>query len=116
MRDKIRDKGRLEHILESIDYIIEFISEIEFENFLKNKMLQFAVVKNLEIIGEASYKLTNDFRENHPEIEWKKIIAMRHILVHGYYDTDETIVWNTAKSLIAFRDRIRMLYEKEIQQ
>ncbi|MCL2510682.1 MAG: DUF86 domain-containing protein [Bacteroidales bacterium] len=115
MREKIKDKGRLEHILESIDYVTEFIDGIEFEDFLKNKMLQFAVVKNLEIIGEASYKLTNDFRDNHPEIEWKKIIAMRHILVHGYYDTDETIVWNTAKSLIAFRERIRILYETETQ-
>ncbi|MDR2971672.1 MAG: DUF86 domain-containing protein [Bacteroidales bacterium] len=114
MREKIRDKGRLEHILESTNYVIEFINGIEFEDFLKNKILQFAVVKNLEIIGEASYKLTNDFRDNHPEIEWRRIISMRHILVHGYYDTNEMIVWDTAKSLAVFREKIQMLYEKEI--
>jgi len=110
MRETIRDKGRLEHILESINYILEFTIGIDFEEFLKNKMLQFAVVKNLEIIGEASYKLTEDFKNNHPEIEWKKIISMRHILVHGYYDTDETIIWDTVKNLSLFKEQIQVLY------
>ncbi|MCL1942321.1 MAG: DUF86 domain-containing protein [Candidatus Azobacteroides sp.] len=98
MREQIKDKGRLEHILESIDYVMEFTKDVDFEEFLSNKMLLFAVVKNLEIIGEASYKLTYDFRNNHPEIEWGKIISMRHILVHGYYDTDEMIVWVQLKT------------------
>lgn len=113
MREQIRDKSRLEHILESINYVLEFTNGINFEAFLKNKMLQFAVIKNLEIIGEASYKLTNDFRNNHPEIEWKKIISMRHILVHGYYDTDEKIVWDTTKNLSAFKEQIQILYNNE---
>ena len=114
MREIIRNKSRLEHILESINYILEFTDEIDFEDFLMNKMLQFAVIKNLEIIGEASYKLTNDFKNNHPEIEWKKIISMRHILVHGYYDTDEMIVWDTIKNLSDFREQIQTLYNYEI--
>jgi len=114
MREPIKDKGRLEHILESIDYVLEFTAGIDFESFLKNKMLQFAVVKNLEIIGEASYKLTNNFKNNHPEIEWGKIISMRHILVHGYYDTDEMIVWDTIKKLPVFKEQIQTLYNNEI--
>ena len=114
MREIIRNKSRLEHILESINYILEFTDEIDFEDFLMNKMLQFAVIKNLEIIGEASYKLTNDFKNNHPEVEWKKIISMRHILVHGYYDTDEMIVWDTIKNLSDFREQIQTLYNYEI--
>jgi uncharacterized protein with HEPN domain len=114
MREQIKDKGRLEHILESIDYVMEFTKDVDFEEFLSNKMLLFAVVKNLEIIGEASYKLTYDFRNNHPEIEWGKIISMRHILVHGYYDTDEMIVWDTAKNLPALKEQIQALYDNEI--
>ena len=113
MRETIRDKSRLEHILESIDYILEFTKGSTFDGFVKNKMLQFAVVKNLEIIGEASYKLTNDFKSNHPEIEWKNIISMRHILVHGYYDTDEMIVWDTVKNLPVFKKEIQALYDNE---
>jgi len=114
MREPIRDKCRLEHILESVNYVLEFTKGIGFEEFLKNKMLQFAVVKNLEIIGEAGYKLTNDFKNNHSEIEWGKIISMRHILVHGYYDTDEMIVWDTIKKLSAFKEQIQTLYNNEI--
>ena len=116
MREQIRDKSRLEHILESINYILEFTKGIDFEEFIKNKMLQFAVVKNLEIIGEASYKLTNDFKSNHSEVEWGKVISMRHILVHGYYDTDEMIVWDTAINLSSFKKQIQILYNEEINQ
>ena len=65
------------------------------KNFLLNKLLYFAVVKNLEIIGEAAYMLTNEFRESHQEVFWKDIINMRHILVHGYYQVDSSIVWST---------------------
>jgi uncharacterized protein with HEPN domain len=66
MREKIRDKSRLEHIIKSIDYIIDFTKGIDFEEFKKDMKLQFAVVKNIEIIGEASYKLSKEFREQHP--------------------------------------------------
>ena len=85
MREKIRDKGRLEHIIESIDYIFEFTKDVNLEEFSANKMMWFAVFKNLEIVGEACFMLTNELRENHSEIEWNKIIGLRHILVHGYY-------------------------------
>ena len=116
MREQIRDKSRLEHILEAINYIIEFTNGIDFEEFRMNKMLLFAVVKNFEIIGEASYKLTNDFKNNHSEIEWEKIISMRHILVHGYYDVDERIVWDTVENLSDFKKQIEVLYDNEIEQ
>ena len=77
-------------------------------------MLQFAVVKNLEIIGEACYMLTNELREQHPEIQWRNIITMRHILVHGYYNTDLMIVWDTAQSLNSFKEKIKTIYDNEI--
>ena len=115
MREKIRDKGRLEHILEAINYACEYTDNINFEDLKNNKMLQFAVIKNLEIIGEASYKLTNEFKDNHPEIEWKQIISMRHFLVHGYYDVDEIIIWDTVKKdLPPLREKIQKLYDNEI--
>ena len=113
MRERIRDKGRLEHILESIDDVVEFINGVDFEEFMKNKILRFAIIRGLAIIGEASYKLTKEFREGHKEIEWKSIISMRHILVHGYYDTDEIIVWDTANSLSELKEKIQILYNNE---
>ena len=97
MRETVRDKGRLEHILDAIEKAFEFTVNVSFDEFKTNTMLRYAIVKCLEIVGEASYKLTNEFREQHPEIEWKRIIAMRHILVHGYYQTEDQIVWDAVK-------------------
>ena len=80
MRERIRDKGRLEHILESIDYIFDFSKGIEFEVFKSDMKLRFAIIKNLEIIGEASNMLTNEFREQNPEMPWRELINLRHVL------------------------------------
>jgi uncharacterized protein with HEPN domain len=93
MREKIRDKGRLEHILQAIDCIFEFTENVTYEDFIANKMLKFAVIKNIEIIGEASYKLTRRFCQEHKEIEWDIIVKMRHVLVHGYYQIENKFAW-----------------------
>jgi uncharacterized protein with HEPN domain len=76
MREQLRNKGRLAHILESINYIIDFTKEKSFEDFRTDVILRFAIIKNLEIIGEASYMLTHEFREQHPEVLWRKYIIL----------------------------------------
>jgi uncharacterized protein with HEPN domain len=98
MREKPKDKGRLLHIQEAITNIEEFLNGKSAEDLSNDKMLYFAVVKNLEIIGEAAYMLTNDFKETHSSTNWKDITNMRHILVHGYYQIDARIVWVTAQN------------------
>lgn len=98
MREKPKDKTRLLHMLEAIDNIFEFIRGITFEEYKSNRMLRFAVIKNLEIIGEAAYLLTKDFRGNNPDIEWNAVIGMRHVLVHGYYRIKDEIVWATIQT------------------
>jgi len=90
----------LEHILDAIDKSIEFTENVSFDEFKTNAMLLYAVIKCVEIIGEASYKLSAEFQNQHPEIEWKKIIRMRHILVHDYFQIDEIIVWNVVKDYL----------------
>jgi len=115
MREKIRDKGRLEHILESIDYIIDFIKGISFEDFKADMKLRFAIIKNIEIIGEASYMLSKELREQHPEISWRKIINSRHVLVHGYYQIKLEIIWEIIqKDLLPLREQIQTLYNNTI--
>ena len=100
MREEIRDKNRLEHILEAIEKALEFTENVSFEEYKTNAMIRYAVVKCVEIVGEASYKLSNEFRNQHLEIEWREIITMRHILVHGYYQTEDAIVWDTVKNYL----------------
>jgi uncharacterized protein with HEPN domain len=113
MREEIRDKGRLEHILDTIDKAIEFTKNVSFEEYQKNTILRFALVKCVEIVGEASYKLTNEFRAMHPEIEWRDIISMRHILVHGYYQTKDDVVWDTVQNhLPVLNEQIKTIYKK----
>jgi len=108
MRDKIKDKGRLLHILDAIEKSLNFTENVNFDEFVTNIMLKYAVIKCVEIIGEASYKLTKEFREQYSEIEWHKIIAMRHILVHGYYQTEDIFVWDTIKkSLPLLKEQLK---------
>ena len=114
MREQVRDKGRLEHILESIENLFEFTKDIDFEHFMSDKLLKFAVIKNIEIIGEASYKLSKEFKEKHPEIRWESIIKMRHVLVHGYYKIKDEIAWEIVqKDLQPLKEKIQILYDNE---
>jgi len=114
MRETVKDKGRLEHILESIDNIVEFTNGISYNDLSTDKLLNFAVIKNLEIIGEASYKITKDFKAKHPEVEWRLIIDLRHVLVHGYYKIKQEVIWDIIqRDLMPLREQIQTLYDNE---
>lgn len=96
MREAVRDKGRIEHIIQAIDNVVMFVEGVSFDDFSKDKMMFFAVVKNIEIIGEAANKLTKELRNQHSEVEWDVIVGMRHVLVHDYYNINPAMAWNTA--------------------
>jgi uncharacterized protein with HEPN domain len=112
MREQVRDKGRLEHILESIDYALEFTHNVTFAEYQANNMMRFAVVKNLEIVGEASYKLTNEFRKKHTNVEWQAIVKLRHVLVHGYYLLEDIVIWEIVQNdLPPLKQQIQQIYD-----
>lgn len=94
MRDQLKDPDRLAHILEAIENVNVFMQEKSSDDLQKDKLLYYAVVKNVEIVGEAAYKLSKEFKEDHPEIPWKLIEKMRHIMVHGYYKISIPILYN----------------------
>ena len=68
MREVVRDRGRLEHMLTAIENVEEFTENISLEEFLKSKVLFFAVVKNIEIVGEATYMLTKEYKQSHTSV------------------------------------------------
>ena len=74
---------------------MQFASDVNFEDFVKDRMRYFAIMKNVEIIGEAANMLTSDFRELHTELPWEQITGMRHILVHGYAQVSDIKLWRT---------------------
>ncbi|MBR4379861.1 MAG: DUF86 domain-containing protein [Bacteroidaceae bacterium] len=93
MKEKIRDHSRLEHIQTAINYIFEFAQDKTIEELSTDKMMFFAIVKNIEIIGEAASRLTDDFRQEYNQVPWLYIIKMRHVLVHDYYQISVREVW-----------------------
>lgn len=97
MREIIKDRGRLEHMLAAIANVEEFTQGITLDDFVKSKVLFFAVVKNIEIVGEATYMLTKEFKQSHQSIPWLVIEKMRHVLVHGYYTVSPEKVWDTVQ-------------------
>ena len=97
MREPVRDRERLEHIIEAIDTILDFADKKTKEELETNKLMYYGIVKNIEIIGEATYKLTRTFCREHPDTPWAFIAKMRHVLVHDYDQIDPDAVWKVVK-------------------
>ena len=95
MRERIRDRERLEHILRAIDELLAGRNRFSPDEAESNPIIYFGFVKLVEIIGEAVYKLSLEFKQAHPEVEWGTIESMRHVLVHGYYQIKPEQLWDT---------------------
>lgn len=107
MREPLKDKNRLEHILDAIDTINNRVEGMTFNDFVADKILFGGIVYHTMIIGEAAYKLSKEFVSSHPDTKWQAIADMRHHLVHGYYQVDATIVWVVIqKNLKPLREQV----------
>ena len=93
MKGRLPNKVRLEHIRDALETIDLFIADLTFEEFAADVKTTFAVVKAMEIVGEAANHVTNDIRELDTTIDWAAIIGLRHILVHEYYGIRPEILW-----------------------
>lgn len=93
MREPIRDIERLRHIIENIDILNSYLQGRDRQDIEKDPVGFYGLVKRIEMIGEAAYKLTNEFRDAHPDTPWKMIMKMRHVLVHDYYQIDAKELW-----------------------
>ena len=89
------DRVRLKHMLDAANDAIEFSSGESRRSFDTNRMLTLSIVKCIEIMGEAANHVSPEFQKECSDIPWSDVIAMRHRLIHGYYDVDPDIVWDT---------------------
>lgn len=89
------DRVRLQHMLDAAQECIEFARHSCREDLERDRKLILALVKEIEIIGEAAYQLSEDTRCQFPDIPWEDIVGMRHRLVHAYFDINLDILWNT---------------------
>ncbi len=97
-KNKLKLQSYLNHILNAIARIERYLEDIDEVNFLSNELVQDAVIRNLEIIGEASRNVERDypdFVEKHPDISFSSAYEMRNALSHGYFSVDFEIVWKT---------------------
>lgn len=106
----------IKHIFDAIIKIEKFIEGVSFEQFTGNEMMMAAVVRELEIIGEASNKISGDFQDRHFDIPWSEIIGMRHKLIHDYFGVDINLVWLTCQNNLAeLKEKIVDILESETE-
>jgi len=98
MKREIEDYTR--DIVDSIAKAMEFVKDMSYDEFVKDYKTNFAVIRALEIIGEAVKNVPKEFRERYPQIPWKDMAGMRDKLVHEYHGVKLNIVWETIKEEI----------------
>lgn len=93
------DKLYLSHILDAIEDIQKYVSDLTVDQFMltDEQIVRDAVVRKLEIIGEAAKHFSEKFKTKHSDIPWKEIVGMRDNLIHEYFDVAWDIVWSTVK-------------------
>lgn len=106
-RDYIND------ILAEIARIAEFTKEMTFDAFSMDTKSVYAVIRSFEVIGEAVKNITDDVREKHPEIPWKRMAGMRDKLIHEYFGVSTKILWETIKNRIPeLKEKLESLREE----
>ncbi len=110
-------RGDKEFIIDmflSCQKILEYTSGITFEDFERDTKTIDAVVRNIEILGEAVKNITKQTKEKYPEIEWSAIARMRDKVIHFYFGVDITVVWKTVKlDIPSLLEKLRNIIEKE---
>jgi uncharacterized protein with HEPN domain len=95
--NKRDDSVYLQHILEAMELIEEYLTDIDFSKFNNTRLLQDGVIRQFEIIGEATKNLSQNVRDMAPVVPWKDMAGMRDKLIHQYFGVDIEAVWATAQ-------------------
>ena len=98
IKENERDlRDYLNDILEMIEDVNKFIEGMSYENLVNDKKTLYAVIRCLEVVGEAVKKIPNSIRDEHPEMPWREIAGMRDKLTHEYFGIDIETIWDTIK-------------------
>lgn len=107
MRPDLRDAACLLDMLRQARGVVNLVRSRTLEDYLADEDFRMAVERRIEIIGEAARRVSTEYRDVHPEIPWRRIIAQRHVLAHEYEEIEETLLWQTAT--VSVPELIRLL-------
>lgn len=100
----------LRHILDETTFLIEHAHGLDFASFCRNEIIRRAFVRSLEIIGEATKQLPADFRDAHPQVDWRGMAGMRDRVIHGYFAVNDHLVWEAVSEKVpVLHDQIRTI-------
>lgn len=95
---KPEDKIRIRHMIDAAEEALSFASVSSETEFRENRMIVLSIIKEIEIIGEAASKISEETRSKYKNLPWMDIVGMRNRLIHGYFDIDMKMVWYTVKN------------------
>jgi uncharacterized protein with HEPN domain len=90
----------LDDIINSCNKIVRYTKKLDYDSFIKNELVYDAVIRNLQVIGEAVKKIPSEIRDQYPQIEWRKIAGLRDILVHVYFSLEDETIWDVIQTKI----------------
>ena len=117
MKSKRDHLDYLQDILSMIDKVGQFTADLSLEEFEENEMVHFAVIRAIEVMGEAAKHVPPEVKRKYPEVPWSRMAGMRDRIIHGYFGVDLHIVWETAtRSIPILRPRISEILRVEVER
>ena len=108
-----QDEVFVKHILDEINFLMNKSKDLEYEGLIKDEILKRAFVRSLEVIGEATKNVSLEFKEKHPDIEWRELTGLRDKLIHRYFGVKWEIVWDIVRSKISqLKEKIEDILEE----
>lgn len=94
----MKDEAFIEHMIDAVSRIERYTRNMDYEDFDDDELHQDAVIRQIEILGEAAKRVSEEMKDRYPKVPWKDAASMRDKLIHGYFGVDTRIVWNTVQN------------------
>lgn len=96
MKGRLGDRVRVQHILKAVEEIEAFLKGVSYQEFEGSSLLQSAVIRQLEVLGEAAKHVSPAVQDAHPEVAWPQIVGLRNLLIHQYFGVNAHLIWQIA--------------------